>query len=39
MAVVVEVMWEVLPSSPIAAEILLQQIIRDQEIQTLRQVS
>ena len=37
-AMIVEVMWEVLPSSPIAAEILLQQIVRDQETQSLRQV-
>ena len=38
MALLVEVMWEVLPSSSGAAEVFLNQIILDQESQSLRQV-
>lgn len=37
-ALLVEVMWEVLPSSSGAAEVFLNQIILDQESQSLRQV-
>lgn len=37
-ALLVEVMWEVLPSSSDAAEVFLNQIILDQESQSLRQV-
>lgn len=38
-ALLVEVMWEVLPSSSGASEVLLDQIIKDQELYSLRQVS
>jgi hypothetical protein len=38
-ALLVEVMWEVLPSSSGAAEVFLNQIILDQESQSLRQVA
>ena len=38
-ALLVDVMWEVLPSSSGASEVLLDQIIKDQELYSLRQVS
>jgi hypothetical protein len=37
-AQLMEVMWEVLPSSPGAAEVLLNEIFRDQQTHSLREV-